>query len=84
MDIIKIPQRFYDDHVERDLGSPKIVKETKSHYWIDANSEHLDELLSDADHYSYTVDWPSYMFGICRSAAATADAIRLHQQSKAA
>lgn len=79
MNMIKIPTRFYDDHCERDLPAPAILKETKSNYWIDADSEHLAELLSDADAYSYTTDWPRHLFGVCCSAAATADAIRLHQ-----
>ena len=74
---IKIPRRFYDDHVERDLEAPPVVKATKTHYWIDAKSEHLDELLSDASHYA---DMAGYMaphvFGICRSAAATKRAIQ--------
>ena len=84
MDTIKIPKRFYDDHCERDLPAPRIVKETKSNYWIEAGSEHLAELLSDADAYSYVSNWPRHLFGLCCSAAATADAIRIHRKNKAA
>jgi hypothetical protein len=83
MTTIKIPKRFYDDHCERDLPAPDVVRETNRHYWIDAESEHLAELLSDADSYSITIDWPKHLFGLVISAAATADAIRIHQ-SKAA
>ena len=52
MDLIKIPKRFYIDHKECGLECPPIVKETKSHYWIDASSEHLAELLSNASFYA--------------------------------
>ena len=46
METIKITKLFYDDHVDRDLPAPAIVRETKRHYFIDANSEHLDDLLT--------------------------------------
>ena len=75
MRLIKIPQRFYDDHVERDLPAPDVVRETSRHYWIDAESEHLQELLNDAEFYASHIDMP-HLFGLCRSAAATAGAIR--------
>lgn len=74
---IRIPRRFYDDHVDRDLEAPEVLKATKSHYWIDALSPHLDELLSDADYYADSVgDMERHLFGLCKSAAATAAAIR--------
>lgn len=81
MDLIKIPKRFYIDHNERGLESPPIVKETKTHYWINASSEFVGDLLDDADFYSIVTDWPRECFGLCKSAAATADAIRKHQQA---
>lgn len=49
---IRIPKRFFVDHWERDLPTPKILKETSSHYYIDAKDEALDELISDAKHYA--------------------------------
>lgn len=78
---MKIPKRFYIDHIERDLEAPDILRETKHHYYIDASQrEALAELLSDADFYA---DWltgnrnyDSYLFGIITSAVATAKAIR--------
>ena len=81
MDLIKIPKRFYIDHKECGLECPPIVKETKSHYWIDASSEFVGGLLDRADFYSTMTDWPRFCFGLCKSAAATADAIRKHQQA---
>jgi len=49
---IAIPRRFYDDHVERDLPAPPIIKDTRRGYIIDGDSEHLDELLNDARFYA--------------------------------
>ena len=77
--LIKIPQGFYDDHKERDLPSPEIVKETKTHYWIKADDPDIPELISDADYY-YTMwnmgAWENYLFGTCMSAKATLKALR--------
>lgn len=48
----KITKTFYVDHVERDLIAPDVVKETKSHLWIDATeNEAMAELRSDALFY---------------------------------
>ena len=52
MQTIKITKTFYEDHIMRDLPAPPVVKKTKSHIWIDATSEHLSELLDDADYYA--------------------------------
>ena len=77
---IRIPQRFFDDHEERDLPAPEVVKWNKKHYWIDANSEYLYELLSDASHYatSFDFEFGSRLWGLSVSAAATEKAIRKH------
>jgi len=76
--LIKIPQRFYDDHKERDLESPEIVKETKTHYWIKADDPDIAELKSDAEYY-YTMwnmgAFDNWLFGICMSAKATLNAL---------
>ena len=81
MALIKIGKRFYDDHCERALPAPTVVKSTKRHYWIDASNSALPDLLEDADFYSIVSDWPREYFGLCISAASTADAIRKHQQA---
>ena len=79
---IRIPQRFFDDHEERDLPAPEVVKWNKRHYWIDANSEHLAELHADAFFYSDFQHWDfefgSRLWGLCVSAAATEKAISKH------
>ena len=34
--MIRIPKRYYDDHVEcADEESPAVLRETKSHYYVD-------------------------------------------------
>lgn len=74
---LRIPQMFYVDHIERDLPAPAIIERTRAHFWIDAESEHLAELLDDADHYADP--WgPDGGFGLRNSARATAEAIRQH------
>lgn len=79
---IRVPRKFYDDHVERDLPAPGILRSTKTHYYIDALSRDLDELLDDAKYY---VEMEKYMHpdyrGLCRSAAATVKSIiNYHQE----
>jgi len=76
--MIRIPRRFYDDHFDRDLDSPAILKETKAHYWIDRTDPATRELLSDALFYGQPdhFDWSdSSLRGLIISARATATAI---------
>ena len=81
-ELIRIPQRFYDDHVDRDLEAPGIVRETKRHYFIDATSEHLEELLSDAEYYARCFDFEvgTHLAALILSARATERAIENYQQ----
>lgn len=53
-DAYKIPKRFYDDHVECcDLPAPAVIRETKSHYFIDAaETNEMAELRSNATYYA--------------------------------
>lgn len=80
--MIRIPRRFYDDHCERDLPAPPVLKATSKHYYIcGLPTSMLDELLDDADYYSHAIDcYPGsgmeYLSGIVSSARATAKAIR--------
>lgn len=88
METIKITKCFYQDHVERDLPAPAIVRETKRHYFIDANSEHLSELLSDAEYYADPFNYAHAEFGswlaaLVRSARATERAIENHLGARA-
>lgn len=78
---IKIPRRFYDDHVDRDLPAPRIAKETKANYWV-YSDENIRELLSDAKYYDECLKnggWQdAYVRGIALSARATRKAIERH------
>lgn len=73
--LIAIPQAFYDDHRERNLPSPAIVRTTARHYWIDTTDPQIAELLDDAAYYADP--WgPDAGIGLRSSARATAAAIR--------
>jgi len=77
---IRIPRKFYDDHEERGLPAPAVLKATSRHYWIDALSRDLDELLSDARYYAEAIDFypgsgMEYLSGLVASARATVRAI---------
>ena len=81
-DLIRVPKKFYDDHtVNLSLEAPPVVRETQRHYWIDASSEHLAELLSNASFYAdpRCFDAKSSpepgLFGLVASARATEEAI---------
>ena len=69
MAIIKIPQGFYNDHCERDLPTPEIVKSTKQHYWINTEDPNFAELISDARHYSDPLGWDEEVWRIHGTAA---------------
>jgi len=76
--LIKIPTKFFDDHEDRDLDTPEVVKFTQKNYWIKADDPHLGELLSDANFYAepYIDAKPGdYLWGLVVSARATKKAI---------
>ena len=50
--IIRIPRKFYDDHVERDLEAPEPVRENSRSVWIDTDHPDFAELVSDAKYYA--------------------------------
>lgn len=52
MKLIQIPRRFFDDHMERDLDTPEIVKSTRTNYWIRSDDPAIPELRGDADWYT--------------------------------
>ncbi|MEP0149975.1 hypothetical protein [Roseibium sp.] len=47
-----IPPFFYNDHVERDLPAPPILKVFRQRYLIDTDHPDFDELVDDARHYA--------------------------------
>lgn len=75
-ELIRLPKAFFDDHDERGLPSPEIVKTTKPHYWVRPDDPVLPELLSDAEFYC-DPNGPDAegLGGLKRSAKATVKAI---------
>lgn len=59
MKLIKIPQMFFDDHRDRFLPTPKIIKESKTNYWIyaDKNDPGYIDLIEDVEMYA-DIDGP--------------------------
>lgn len=77
---IKIPDRFYIDHMERSLPTPEDVGSFKNHVLIRTDDPALPELLNDAEHYAVMTErrgrYDCMPRGIVASAAATVRAIR--------
>lgn len=71
---IRIPKRFLDDHLERDLPTPEILRATSTHYFIASGDPAMGELIDDARHYADSLDEAPR--GIVLSARATLRAIR--------
>ena len=70
--LVRIPQRFLDDHAERDLDTPRIVRASKTHYWVERDDPAVPELLDDARYYAASSGrMVSHVFGLCASARAT-------------
>lgn len=73
---VKIPKKFYEDHLERDCSEGTIIKETKKHYIMELTKPAYIDLKSDADFYSdcgESVDFD--MQWLVSSARATHQAI---------
>jgi hypothetical protein len=51
-DLVRVPARFFQDHMERDLDTPKVVRETSRFVWIRRDDPATPELLNDAEYYS--------------------------------
>jgi hypothetical protein len=69
--MIRITKHFYNDHVERDLEAPAIIRASKRYYWIDPNDPRFEELHADAIFYrGMWLDgaYDSYLKPICMSA----------------
>lgn len=80
--LIRIPKRFIDDHAERELPTPIVVRETSSHYFVDPADDAIEELINDAEHYVDGLDEAPR--GIVASARATLQAIGAFRNSCAA
>jgi hypothetical protein len=80
--LIKLPKRFFDDHAERGLPTPDVIREYARSYAVSINDPELSELLSDAEHYADAVDQAER--GLITSARATRRAIIMANETKAA
>lgn len=69
---VKLPPRFYDDHVSRDLPAGVTVKRTKGYIEVELTGFEFDDLLSDAQHYATPGMYPEPEYrGLVASARAT-------------
>lgn len=76
MSAVRIPRRFYEDHLWRDLPTPIALRETKRHVWIDSEDEAVIDLLSDAEHHAEeAMHFDPPMPGLASSARATVRAL---------
>jgi len=73
--LIRVPRYFYEDHEDRGLDTPVVIRKTLRHIFIDSEDQYLSELLSDAIYYSDPFGFDGYR-GLCSSARATVNAIR--------
>jgi hypothetical protein len=77
--LIKIPKRFFDDHRDRDLDTPEVVKSNQNHYWISKSDFAIKELIDDAEYYVKMGElgaWDKWMFGLVGSAKATLKSLK--------
>lgn len=83
--LIRVPAKFFDDHEERECEPfCEPVKRTDRFVWLAPTDAGLDELLSDARHYSdeWGPDAIDDGGGLKRSAAATVKAIEAARASR--
>jgi hypothetical protein len=74
--LLRLPHKFFDDHGDRALPTPDIVRATASHYFIRADDPAVESLLDDARYYTdpYGPD-AEWLGGLKASARATIKAI---------
>jgi hypothetical protein len=73
---IRIPERFYTDHLERDLDAPDDIGEDKRYAIVRSDDPALPELLNDAEFYAHPNGPDAAPKGVTMSAKATVRAIR--------
>jgi hypothetical protein len=49
--LVKIPKAFFDDHEDRSLPTPTVIKGTKRHYIIETDHPDFAELCEDTEFY---------------------------------
>lgn len=75
MTTIRIPDKFYVDHMERGRPTPADIGRCRTHAVVRADDPALGELLDDAEHYAVPPT-PDCSRGLILSAVATVRAIR--------
>lgn len=73
---IRIPERFYTDHLERDLDTPEDIGDNARYAVVRSDDPALAELLDDAEYYAHPSGPDAGPKGITMSAKATVRAIR--------
>jgi len=75
--IYRLPKKFADDHWGRECGeTDRIVRETKTHYYVEMDMEGYRDMLSDADYYRDFARYEGFEWGpLAASAKATYDAL---------
>lgn len=73
---IDLPARFFLDHKERDLKTPKAWSWGKHYVTVKADDPALPELLSDAEYYAGKGGPSEISAGLRASAKATVKAIK--------
>lgn len=71
---VKVPPRFYDDHVSRDLPAGVEVKRTGTSVTVRLTPDEFAELRSDAAYYAQ-IEGDPWLRGIISSAKATLNAL---------
>ena len=56
MQFVQVPKKFFDDHAERELPTPHVIRETSRYYLVNRDDEAVPELIDDAMHYADGVD----------------------------
>lgn len=76
--MVKVPRRFYDDHVDRGCGeTDRLVSVTMKHYVIELDEAGYVDLLGDADYYvDMLPELDRCYFGLVASARATLKILR--------
>lgn len=73
--LVRLPNRFYDDHYDRSLPTPEEVRTTQRHVFVRVNDPALPHLLDDARYYAHPYGPDNCSRGLIISAKATVQAI---------
>jgi hypothetical protein len=72
---VRLPAAFFNDHAERELPTPKVLRENSRHVWVRSYDPALVELLNDARHYAHRDGPDECPRGLISSAKATVQTI---------